>query len=89
MARQEIEGDLWDQSVGPYLLPTSVCVGFRTLSPTSMQNLGSRDPHLTKLALDQASRACCGPMYQKGCVTEDMIKLSLGWVTWAVNKMIQ
>ena len=84
MVRQEIEGDLWDQSSGRNLLLLSACVGFRTLPPTSVQNLGSRDPRLTKLALHQASRACCGPMYQKGCFTQDMIKLSLRWVTWAV-----
>jgi hypothetical protein len=59
MARQEIEGDLWDQSTGRDLLHPSVCVGFRTLSepPTSAQNVGSRDPRVTKLALDQASRS--------------------------------
>ena len=57
MAGQEIEGDLWDQSLGLELLPpTSIaCAGFRTLSLASVQNLGSRDPRLTKLALDQAS----------------------------------
>jgi hypothetical protein len=57
MAGQEIEGDLWDQSSGLDLLPTIVCAGFRTLSLASVQNLGtrSRDPRLTKLALDQAS----------------------------------
>ena len=55
MARQEIKGDLWDQSSGRDLLPPSACVGLRLLSSTSMQNLGSRDPRLTKLALDQAS----------------------------------
>ncbi len=54
MAGQEIEGDLRDQS----LLPLSTRVGFRFLSPSSVQNLGRRDPRLTKLALDQASRSC-------------------------------
>ena len=54
MAGQEIEGDLWDQSLGLDLLPP----GFRTLSLSSLQNFGSRDAHLTKLALDQASRSC-------------------------------
>ncbi len=44
MAKQEIVGDLWYQSSGRDLLPPSSCVGFRTLSPTSVQNLGSRDP---------------------------------------------
>ena len=39
MAGQESEGDLWDQSSGRDLLPPSACVGFRTLSPTSVQNL--------------------------------------------------
>ena len=33
MARQEIEGDLWDQSLGRDLLPPSACVDFRTLPP--------------------------------------------------------
>ncbi len=55
MAGQEIEGDLWDQSLGLDLLPTIVCAGFRTLSLASVQNLGSREPRLTKLALNQAS----------------------------------
>jgi hypothetical protein len=58
MAGQEIEGDLWDQSLGLELLPPIACTGFRTLSLASVQNLGSRDPHLKKLALDQASRSC-------------------------------
>ena len=58
MAGQEIEGDLWDQSLGLDLLPPIACAGFRTLSLASVQNLGSRDPHLTKLALDQASHSC-------------------------------
>ncbi len=55
MAGQEIEVDLWDQSLGLDLLPTIVCAWFRTLPLGSVQNLGSRDPRLTKLALDQAS----------------------------------
>jgi hypothetical protein len=55
MAGQEIEGDLWDQSLGLELLPPIACAGIRTLSLASVQNLGSRDPRLTKLALDQAS----------------------------------
>ena len=54
MAGQEIEGDLWDQSLGLDPLPPIACAGFRTLSLASVQNLGSRDPRLTKLALDQA-----------------------------------
>ncbi len=53
MAGQEIEGDLWDQSLRlDDLLPPIACAGFRTLSLASVQNLGSRDPRLTKLALD-------------------------------------
>jgi hypothetical protein len=56
MAGQEIEGDLWDQSLGLELPPPIACAGgFRTLFLASVQNLGSRDPRLTKLALDQAS----------------------------------
>jgi hypothetical protein len=51
MAGQEIA---LGQSLGLDLPPLSVRVGFSTLSPTSVQNLGSRDPRLTKLALDQA-----------------------------------
>ena len=58
MAGQEIEGDLWNQSVGLDLRPPIASVGFRTLSLASVQNMGSRDPRLTKLALDQASRSC-------------------------------
>ena len=72
MVRQEIEGDLWDQSSGRNLLFLSACVGngwFENTVPPSVQNLGSRDPRLTKLALHQALRACCGPMHQKGCFT--------------------
>ncbi len=37
MAGQEIEGDLWDQSLGLDLLPTIVCVRIRTLSLASVQ----------------------------------------------------
>ncbi len=57
MTGQEIEGDLWDQSLELDLpvLSTIVCAGIRTLSLASVQHLGSRDPRLTKLALDQAS----------------------------------
>ena len=55
MAGQEIEGDLWGQSLGLDLLPPIVCAGVRTLPLASVQNLGSRDLRLTKLALDQAS----------------------------------
>jgi hypothetical protein len=58
MAGQEIEGDVWDQSLGLDLLPPIACAGFRTLSLASVQNLGSRDPHLTKLALNQALCSC-------------------------------
>ncbi len=49
MAGREIEGDLWDQSLGLDLLPTivPVCAGFRTLSLASVQKLGSREPRLT------------------------------------------
>ncbi len=84
MARQEIEGDLWYQSSGRDPLPPSLCVGFRTLSPTSVLNLGSRDTRLTKLALDQALCSCVRPMNEKGCYTHDLIKQSLGWVIRAV-----
>jgi hypothetical protein len=52
MAGHEIEGGLWAQSLGLDLLPPTMCAGFRTLSLASVQNLGSRDPCLTKLALD-------------------------------------
>jgi hypothetical protein len=58
MAGQEIEGDLWDQSLGLELLQPIACPGFRTLSLASVQNLVSRDPRLTKLALDQALLPC-------------------------------
>ena len=54
MAGQENQGDLWGLTLGLDLLPPTACAGFRTLSLASVQNLGSRDPHLTKLALDQA-----------------------------------
>jgi hypothetical protein len=55
MAGKEIKDDLCNQSLGLDQPPPSTRVGFRTRSPTSVQNLGSRDPRLTKLALDQAS----------------------------------
>jgi hypothetical protein len=58
MAGQEIEGDLWYQSLRLDPPPPSVHVGFRTRSPTSVQNLGRRDPRLTKLALDPALHSC-------------------------------
>ncbi len=35
MARQEIDGDRWDQSFGRDLLPPSLWVGFITRPPTS------------------------------------------------------
>ena len=54
MAGQEKQGDLWGLSMGLDLLQPTVCAGFRTLSLASVQNLGRRDPCLTKLALDQA-----------------------------------
>ncbi len=89
MAGQEIEGDLraWDQSLGPDLLPPIACAGFRTLSLASVQNLGSRDPRLTKLALDQASLPRKLTHVSKRMFTRDLIKLSLGWdtVTRAVS----
>jgi hypothetical protein len=85
MAGQEIKGDLWDQSLGLDLLqPPIVCAGFRTLSLASVQNLGSRDPRLTKLDLDQASLPRKLTHVSKGCFSQDMIKLSLGWDTRAV-----
>ncbi len=55
MAGQE---SLWDLICCLRDKAPSARVGFRTLPPTSMPNLGSRDPRLTKLALDQASRSC-------------------------------
>jgi hypothetical protein len=73
MAGQEIEDDLWDQSLGLDLLQTMVCIGFRTLSLASVQNLGSRDPRLTKLALDQAS--CCDKLMQVDqCIKKDVLR---------------
>ncbi len=84
MARHKIKGDLWYQSLGRDLQPPSSYVGFRTLSPTSVQSLGSRDPRFTKLTLYQALRVCVGPMHETGCFEQDMIKPSLGWVTRAV-----
>jgi hypothetical protein len=84
MAGQEIEGDIWDQSLGLDLLPTIVCAGFKTLSLAFVQNLGSRDPRLTKSALDQASLPHKLTMPQKGCFTQDLLKLSLGRDTRAV-----
>ena len=54
MAGQENLGDLWSLSLGLDLSPPTVCAGFRILSLASVQNLGSRDPCLTKSALDQA-----------------------------------
>ncbi len=61
MAGQENQGDLWGVSLGLQvdLLLHTMCAGFiRTQSllvtVASVQNLGSRDPHLTKIASDQA-----------------------------------
>jgi hypothetical protein len=53
MAGLDYEGDLWDLYLGHALLPLTVCAGFRTSSLASVQNLGSRDPRLMKLALDK------------------------------------
>ncbi len=84
MAGQEIEGDLWDQSLGLDLLPTIVCAGFRTLSFASVLNLGSRKPRLNEIS----SRSSINPTQVDTCikkdVTQDLIKLSLGWDTRAV-----
>ena len=84
MSRHKIEGDLWYQSLGLNLLPPSSCVGFRTLSPTSVQNFGSRDPRLTKLAHYHALRSCVGPMDQNGCFCSRYDETVFGWVTRAV-----
>ena len=78
MARHEIQCERWYQSSGRDLLPPSSCAGFRILSPTSVQNLGSRDPRFTMLALYQALRSCVTPMHENGCFAQDMIKPSLG-----------
>ena len=77
MAGQEIEGDLWDQSLGLDLLPPIACAGIRTLSLASVQNLGSRDPRLTKLALNQASLPRKWTHVSKRIFTRDLIKLIL------------
>ncbi len=60
MAGQEIKSDLsgWDQSLGLDLLPPCAHLGLRSLPPTAVQELGSRNPCLTKLALNQASHSC-------------------------------
>jgi hypothetical protein len=57
MAGQEIEGGLSGISLWG-LICYHLSRALASLSLASMQNLGSRDPHLTKLALDQASRSC-------------------------------
>jgi hypothetical protein len=77
MAGQDIEDDIWNQYLGLNLPPSSARVGFRTRCSTSVQILGRRDPRLTKLALDQASRSCKLTHVSKGCFTQDLIKLSL------------
>ncbi len=51
MAGLENQGDLWVLHLGLDLLSPIVCTGLWTLSLTSVQHLGSRDPHLTKLQL--------------------------------------
>ncbi len=73
MPGQAIEGDLWDQSLGLEVPPPSAHVGSRTRSPTSVQNLESRDPRLTKLALDQAARSCQLTNVSKRMFTRDLI----------------
>jgi hypothetical protein len=47
------ECDLSGMAAGLDLLPTTVCAGFKTLSLTSVQNLGSKNPRSMKLALDK------------------------------------
>jgi hypothetical protein len=75
MAGQEIEGDRWEQYLGLDLPPPSARVGFRTCSSTSVQNLGSRDPRLTKLALDQASRSCKLTQVSKRTFKDVLLKI--------------
>ncbi len=58
MAGQETDGDLWDETLGLGLLPPTVCACFRIPPLISMQNVRSRDPCSTKLALDQALCSC-------------------------------
>ena len=84
MAGQENLGDLWDQCLVLGLLSLFVCAGFRTLSLTSVQNLGSRDPWVTKLDLDLALCSCMLTHVSERIFTQDMIILRLGWVTRAV-----
>ena len=82
MGRHEIEGDLWYQSLGRDLLPPSSCVGFRTLSPTSVQNLGSGDSLSRKLALNRAMKVSeVSIKGLKRCNTLDMTEPSLEYVT--------
>ncbi len=79
MAGQEIEGDLWEQSLGLDLPPPSVRVGFRTRFPTSVQNLGGRDPRLSKLPLDQALHSCKLTHVSKRMFYSRSDQTDLGW----------
>jgi hypothetical protein len=59
MAEQEIKGDLWDQSLELDLPPLSTRALFHNMFPhLCAKFVGNRDPRLTKLTLDQASRSC-------------------------------
>jgi hypothetical protein len=62
MAGQEIEGDLWDQSLGLDLLPPIACAGFRTLFLASVQNLGS------------SSRSSIALMQVDPCIKKDVLR---------------
>jgi hypothetical protein len=46
MAEQEMEGDLWDQSLGLDLLPTIVCAGFRTLCLSPLCKIWGAETHV-------------------------------------------
>ena len=93
MAGQGNEGDLWDRYyLGLNLLPTAMCSGFRTLSFTSVQNLGA-EACSTNLALDEArsSRMVTVTHVSKKMFytreswrVEETTELRLGWVNRAV-----
>ncbi len=87
MAGREIQGDIWDLTSGLDLQLPIVCAGFRTLSLASVQNLGSWDTRLLKLALDLAWTGEWGTMcLKRGSASS---KYYSKWFNWDWEGLVE
>ena len=88
MAGLANQGYLLYLPLGLDLLLQTVCTAFKIPSLSSVQNLGSRDPCLMKLALDQAMTSMNSSLVnhasEKMLYFFNLPKLRLGWVKRAV-----